>query len=348
VGEGDRVEQGSVVVRLEVPDLASKLAQKQAEVREARAKLSLLQAGPRQEEVLEQKHRVERARTWRDQAERDLARSRQALDRELARLDEQIGQYDDELNQARSSLDRAQRLLSGQISRVISLEEYGEARKRYHVCRHQVEQARNQKQARQALGAQEAEAELARRQKELADTQGVLTLLQAGGRPEEIEAERARLARLHEEAAYLEGLQARVQVQSPAAGLITTPHLKEKVGQYVREGELIAVVEEPAALDAEITLAEQDVARIQPGQLVALKLRALPYETFSTRVDRIAPAALSAEVQSTVVVACRLTTPLPELRPGMTGYARIDVGQRSVGAILLDRCLRYVRTEFWW
>ena len=34
--EGDRVSTGSVIVRLEVPDLASRLRQKRAEVREVR------------------------------------------------------------------------------------------------------------------------------------------------------------------------------------------------------------------------------------------------------------------------------------------------------------------------
>jgi hypothetical protein len=32
----------------------------------------------------------------------------------------------------------------------------------------------------------------------------------------------------------------------------------------------------------------------------------------------------------------------------MTGYARVDTGRRPIGAILLDRILRFVRTEFWW
>ena len=40
--EGDQVSPGAPVARLEVSDLASRLAQKQAEVREAQAKLRLL------------------------------------------------------------------------------------------------------------------------------------------------------------------------------------------------------------------------------------------------------------------------------------------------------------------
>jgi hypothetical protein len=32
----------------------------------------------------------------------------------------------------------------------------------------------------------------------------------------------------------------------------------------------------------------------------------------------------------------------------MTGYARVFTGRRSLGSVLLDRALRWVRTEFWW
>ena len=90
-------------------------------------------------------------------------------------------------------------------------------------------------------------------------------LLEAGTRPEEIEAERAHLARLDAEATYLEALQKKEPVFSPAAGVITTPLSKEKVGQYLREGDLICVVEESAGLEAEIALTEQDVARVRRG-----------------------------------------------------------------------------------
>src|SRR5262249_31075838 len=39
--EGDRVSAGTVVARLEVPDLASRIAQKQAEIQEGRARVRL-------------------------------------------------------------------------------------------------------------------------------------------------------------------------------------------------------------------------------------------------------------------------------------------------------------------
>jgi multidrug efflux pump subunit AcrA (membrane-fusion protein) len=346
--EGSPVAPDAVVARLEVPDLPSHTAQKRAEVREAQANLRLLEEGPRPREVVEQRHRVERAAAWRDLARQDLAHARESLEKELARLEEQVAEHGAELDCAEASLDRARRLRGGRTAMVISAEEFAEIEKRCRVCRAQVEESRAQHGARRALGTLEAEAELARREKELADAQAALALLEIGSRPDEVEAARARLDRLREELRYLEGLPDKLQVRSPIAGLITTPHLREKVGQYVREGELIGVVEDPGGLEAEIALAEQEVARVRPGQAVELKARALPFETFRASVDRVAPAAGHGEVQSTVTVACRLGDHPADLRPGMTGYARIYTGRRSLGEVLVDRTLRYVRTEFWW
>jgi multidrug efflux pump subunit AcrA (membrane-fusion protein) len=342
--EGDRVSPGAPVAKLEISDLASRLAQKWALVREAQAKLRLLEAGPRCEEVVEQRRRVERARAWHDLARQDLTRLRQVLEKELARLDKQIAQCQAEVTAAQDAVRRGRSLLG----KAISAEQHQEVERRYHVCRAQLEQAQAEKDARAAKGTLEAETELARRERELADVQATLSLLEAGSRPEEVEAERARLARLREEARYLEQLQDKLPVHSPVPGLITTPRLKEKVGQYLREGELICVVEEPAGLEVEITLAEQDVARVQPGQAVALRARASPFETMAAEVGRVAPVADSGQVESTVTVYARFHEGSSGLKPGMTGYARVSTGPRPIGTILADRVLRWLRTEFWW
>jgi hypothetical protein len=98
----------------------------------------------------------------------------------------------------------------------------------------------------------------------------------------------------------------------------------------------------------EIALAEQEVARVRPGQQIRLKARALPYETFTTVVDRVAPAGVRGEAQSSVTVHGRLNHAPDDLRTEMTGYARIETGRRPIGAILIDRMLRFVRTEFCW
>jgi multidrug resistance efflux pump len=354
--EGERVRAGALVARLEVPDLESRLAQNKAALRESQAKLRLLEVGPRPEEVREQGYRVERAKEWRDLAEKDLDRARKALKEDLKRLDEDIGQRRIELQHAREVLARRERLVG---TGAVGAEERGEVEKRVQLVRAQEEQALARKRAREALGTREEEAELAKRQKELADAQATLTLLEAGTRPEEIEAERARLARLQEEGRYLEEIKGKLSVYCPVSGLVMTPRLKEKAGQYLREGDLICLVEEPAVLEVEVSLPEQEVADVEPGQPVTLKVRALPFETFTARVTRVAPSAarpepqplaptVKGELPGTVTVYCELPASGTSLRSSMTGHARITCSRRRLGELLLTRVLRLVRTEFWW
>jgi multidrug resistance efflux pump len=343
--EGTRVAPGALVARLEVPELESRLARKQAEVDEGRARLRLLEIGPRPEEVAEQRRRVERARVWRDLAQHDLTRTRQVLEAELVRLDKDIAARGAELEVAQDGCQRTRSLVS---RRALADEQQAEAEGKFRVCQARLAEAQAARRAVETKGTLEAEAELARREKELAEAGAVLRLLEAGTRLEEVQAEKARLVRLQEEMKHLEELQQKQSVTAPVAGLITTARLKEKVGQYLREGDVICLVEEPDELEVEISLAEQDVARVRAGQEVKVKARALPFDDFPTRVARLAPAAGRGEVQSSVLVHCRLEQTPADLRPDMTGFARVYVGRRPIGGILLDRALRWLRTEFWW
>jgi multidrug efflux pump subunit AcrA (membrane-fusion protein) len=342
--EGERVSAGSLVAMLEIPDLASRIAQKQAEIREARASLQLLEIGERPEHVAQQRERVKRTIKWRDLGQQDLDRMRRTFTEELASLDKRIEACQVEVEYAQQGFQRAKALVE---KKTISVEEFQKSAGNYRVAHAHLKQAEAERRARQAQGTLAAESELARRQQQLEDAQAALVLLEAGSRPEQIEAEQAEFARLQEELRYLEQLRGRLRVCSPVAGLVVTTRLKEKVGQYVREGDLIAVVEEPTISEIEITLDEQDVARIQLGNAVALKARALPFQTLQTEVERIAPAADQGKVQGTVAVYCGLTDLPGELRPGMSGYARIYTGRRPIGGVLLNKVLRYVRTEFW-
>ena len=178
--------------------------------------------------------------------------------------------------------------------------------------------------------------------------QAALALLQAGTRPEEIAAAQATVERLREEVAYLNEINDRLCIKSPVAGAITTGRLREKVGDYFEEGELVCEVEDAQQLEVVIALDEDQAARVRPGQRVRLKARSLPFEVFAVQVDRLAPRAARGDAQSQVNVYCHLDDRDAQLRPGMTGYARIDCGQAPIAVVLARNVLRFIRTEFWW
>lgn len=343
--EGDRISYGNVLFRLEIPDLESRLAQKRAEIKEAEAKLKLLLIGPRPEEIREQRERVKRAAERLALSQEHLQREQKAFEQERKRLEHKIAEHQAEVATAKAAYQRATILRS---KNAFAEEDYAKAKRKWQVSQAQLQQASAEKNAYLAKGTLAAEQEVAKRNKEAAEAQATLSLLLAGSRPEEIEAQRATCTRLQAEAHYLEQLQQKLAVASPISGVVTTPRLREKIGQYVHEGNLIAVVEESAVAKAEISLDEQDAARLQLDQEVALKVQAFPFETFSAKVKHISPSIREEDDKKTVLVECLLKNGDGKLRPGMTGYGRVYTGSRVIGEILLYRVLRYVRTEFWW
>jgi multidrug efflux pump subunit AcrA (membrane-fusion protein) len=158
----------------------------------------------------------------------------------------------------------------------------------------------------------------------------------------------AHAARQQEEFNFLASQWQKQWVRSPGRGVVVTPHLEERVGQFVHEGDAVCTVEDCSAVEGEVALAEQDVALVRPGQDVEVKARGLPFQTLRGRVTRVAPAVTKGPVQGAVTVYCRIENPPPGLRGGMTGTGRIDCGPSTVGRVVVGKCLRYLRTEFWW
>jgi multidrug resistance efflux pump len=344
---GDRVPTDAVLGRFEIPDLESQITQKQAQKRESEANLRKLTAGPRPEEVREQTLKVDRAREWCARGERDLARARQALTEELARADQQIAAARAEAEFAAASLRQAEQLYQ---RGVMAGQQFMAERKRYDVAVFAFQQAQAQRRAREVGGTLDAESESARRKKDLADVEAALKLMQAGGRPEEIEAEQARLARVTEELAQLVDTKSKLEIRSPLAGVMTTARMKEKVGQYFEKGALICVIEDSQGLEAELALPEQEVAGVLPGQTVELKARSLPFHTFKARVDRVAPRAEKEQgaLEGKITVYCTLETADTQLLAGMTGMGRVFRGEKPLVDVFAGKALRQLRTEFWW
>jgi HlyD family secretion protein len=306
-----------------------------------------LEAGPRHEEVREQGLKVERAREWCTRGNQDLERARLALRQELSQADQQIAQSRAEVEFAAASLKQAEQLYK---RGVMAGQQFLSERKKFDVSVMQLQQAEAQRKAREVAGTLVAESEAARRVKELADVEAALKLLEAGSRPEEVDAEKARRARLTEELAHLVDTRSKLDIVCPIGGTMTTARMKEKIGQYFEKGALICTVEDATGLEAELFLPEQEVQGVLVGQTVELKARALPFQTFKAKVERVAPRAEIAqgELQGKVTVYCRLDTSDVNLLAGMTGMGRVFRGAEPVGTVLAHKALRQVRTEFWW
>ena len=113
-------------------------------------------------------------------------------------------------------------------------------------------------------------------------------------------------------------------------------------GATVREGDLLAELAcEGQKLQAELTLPQDGIALVRPGQPVKLLYDAFPYQRFGVRqatIRWVSPEAVG-EAKSTSAfraVADLMDTqvlvrgqPRPVV-PGMSGRARVIVGRRSL------------------
>src|SRR5439155_7411254 len=108
--EGNSVSADAIVATIHIPDLDTSLRKKRAELKETQANLHMLEAGPRQEEIEEQRQRVARSESWRDLARQNLGQAKEAFKQDLIRLDGQIAQHQAEVDFARRVVAQARQL----------------------------------------------------------------------------------------------------------------------------------------------------------------------------------------------------------------------------------------------
>ena len=354
VEDGSLVSEGQALVELQAPDLVSHLETKEAELKESQANLARLKIGPRAEEVADQESRVNRMKAWCELGRLEVETTSTTLNHQLKALEHRVSQTQTQLTYAQSAFVQSQRL--NKLGALADVQLQRE-KTQLDVLKDRLGEVKSEQSGRATEGIRIAIAELSRREQELADAEGKLTLLKLGSRPEDITAEEARRERLIEELEFLKNQRSRLLVVAPTDGYVSAPRLRESVGRFNTQGILLCQIERPGVPRVEIFVAEDDAMSVATGQPVYFKARALPFETFLGSVERISPAAAQPKDfvasqqpanRQTVVVHCRVDCAEGKLKSGMTGFGRVDRGWSTVGKVLLTKASRYVRTEFWW
>jgi putative peptide zinc metalloprotease protein len=344
--EGDLVEKGRLVAQLSDHDQIAQLAAVDGAIQEKQARLRLLRAGPRGEEIALVHADVSTARTKKTYAEERYAEAirLQAVRRSSAELAAKAAE--ERLTFARTDLDRTNELFRlGLVSR----SQTEERQQHVRLLQNDLERAREELTLAAAGDAAQLRQEVAVSGKEAEQAEGRLRVLLAGSRREEIEAIEAEVAQLTARRTFLDEQRQMASIKSPASGVVVTPRLKEKIGQHVKRGDRIAEVYELRRVTAEITVSEKDIADVAVQAPVSFKARAYPERTFGGTVAAIAPAAVEeGELGARVFrVGVDVDNAADVLKPSMTGTAKISSGTRSLFTVLTRRLARVVRVEFW-
>ncbi|MFQ5927284.1 MAG: HlyD family secretion protein, partial [Terriglobia bacterium] len=344
VREGQRVEKGQLLARIREADLRAEIEKLENVVAEKEARLRLLRAGASREAIELLRREVETARTRQDHSRQQLEQAQRLHAQRLRKASSSVEKATSRLQYARQELSRAEAL---HTQGMISQKKYEEALEQRAVRERELEEAQADLALFEAETFAEHRRDLAVATRQYQEAESRLAELLAGARPEELEAAEAELAKFQVELQYQKDQLGRTRLLSPEAGMVVTPKVEDKVGQFVERGELICEVFDYGRVRAEMAVPEKELADVAVGQKVVLKARGFPGETFRGRLTAISPRVSEEEIENVAVAYTEVENPDLKLRPGMTGHAKIYAGQRPLGAVLLRRLLRTVRVEFW-
>jgi transcriptional regulator with GAF, ATPase, and Fis domain/multidrug resistance efflux pump len=159
--------------------------------------------------------------------------------------------------------------------------------------------------------------------------------------------DRAEAEYLRSEAARARTRLDTAQLRSPISGIVMTPNLQNLAGQHLDAGATFAQVLDLSSAVVEIAIPERDAALVRPGQRAAVKLDSYPQRTWHAPVDIVSPEALAGDGDRTFTAEVPLPNSGAALRSGMTGRAKIFIGWRPAGYVLLRRPALWIWQTLW-
>lgn len=356
VEEGQRVEPGQVLVRLDESVLLSQLGQALAILEAAKANLEAVSAGPRETVVRRAEAAVAQAKAQYEGAlsawwhARNIRENPQELD---ARIDEARTQVE----LARQELDAARaRLKAAEIVRdrykndgsLEGKERYRIESERVQAAQAQVEAAESGLRAAQAtlrllqqirenpvslevqVKAAEAQAKVAKAGVRMAEAG--LALVKAGPRPEEVEMAAAQVEQAEAAVALVRAQLEKQTLRAPVGGVVSS--LLVEVGEVALPGSTACILANLDEVELVLYVPEAQIGWVQVGQEAEVTVDSFPGRIFLGHVSYIAqeaeftPRNVQTEeerVKTVFAVKVRIPNPDGSLKAGMPADAVIRV-----------------------
>ena len=310
--EGQTVEAGQVIVRLEAKELDSERKQLQARKAQAEAILMKLERGFRPEEVEQA-----RASTAREQATLEALRN--------GPRPEEIRQAEADLASARAEAANAQavaeRIEKLQATGDVSKQQWDDARTRRDAATERVKAA-DQRLA--LLRAGTRKEDIAAAEARVAQAQANSELLRSGNRKEDISEARARVAEID---ALIQTNAERLdemEIRSPSKARLDTVSVRP--GDVVSANRVVASLLEPSQIWVRAYIPEPRMGGVKVGQPASLRIDTFQDRKFRGEVAQIASQSefLPRNVQTredrdyqVFAIRIRPTEGLDVLKPGM-------------------------------
>ena len=142
---------------------------------------------------------------------------------------------------------------------------------------------------------------------------------------------------------------ARADIAAPSDGVVVEGDLRERIGTPVRAGDLLMRITRIEAMYVEIEVPERDAHAILASREGEIAFATLPGERIPIVIERLEPVARVKPEGNVFVVRARIDAPGGETwwRPGMSGVAKIEAGDRRIIWLLTHRLVDFIRLKLW-
>jgi len=356
VDEGDEVEAGGLLIRLDTSLLEAQMGEVEAAVSAARANLARVEAGPRPGEIATAEAMLKQAIAARDGAE-SAWRDAEAVRGNPQQLNAQI-------DEARTQVDLAERQVTQAQAQLRSLEierdSYAgagddESKTRYEALGQQVKATQagvaiaeealegakvhleNLVEMRDNPIAFDTTVNQARAQHEAAAAavevaQASLNSLLAKPTEQELAVAQAQVSQAEAALGILQVQLDKMTLHSPLTGLVSNRSIH--VGETASPGATLMTVASLDEVKLTVYIPENRYGRIQLGQAVSVEVDSYPGEVYEGEVIYISSQAeftprnvQTQEERVNTVFAVKILVPNPDhdLKPGMPADATIVV-----------------------
>lgn len=148
-------------------------------------------------------------------------------------------------------------------------------------------------------------------------------------------ADRAQAEYLRAEADRARTKIEQAQLRSPIAGIVMTPSLQNAAGEHLDAGAAFAQVLDLSSAVVDIAIPQSNAALLTAGQNAVVKLDSYPQRSWRGRVAVVSPQAQAGDGVRTFAARVPLSNNDAILRAGMTGRAKVSIGYRPAGYVLL-------------
>jgi multidrug resistance efflux pump len=160
-------------------------------------------------------------------------------------------------------------------------------------------------------------------------------------------ADRAQTEYLRSEVARIRARVDSAQLRSPITGIVVTPNLENAAGKHLAAGDSFAQVLDLKGAVVDVAVPERDAPLLHPGQNAAVKLDSFPQRTWRSQVSVVSPQAQIGDGNRTFSAEVPLSNADAVLRAGMSGRAKISIGWRPSGYVLLRSPALWIWQTLW-